>query len=160
MKLLTILMILWPMTVMGADSISGYPRIVDGDTLSFGKDRIRLEGIDAPEAAQRCRRSDGTPYQCGKMATAALLMHIGTDDIVCEITGKDRYGRGIALCRTMYGLDLNAWMVRSGWAVAYREYSDRYIEDEEWAQKRKSGIWRGEFAMPWEWRREKRRRKK
>lgn len=158
--ILIVLMILWPMAVMGADSVSGYPRVVDGDTLAFGKVRVRLEGIDAPEAAQRCLRSDGTPYPCGKMATAALLMQIGTDDIVCDIAEKDRYGRGIAVCRTMYGLDLNKWMVRTGWAAAYRAYSGRYIADEGWAQKRKLGIWRGEFAMPWDWRREKRLRKK
>ena len=32
-----------------ADLISGVPYIVDGDTLSIGNLKIRLQGIDAPE---------------------------------------------------------------------------------------------------------------
>lgn len=37
-----------------ADPTVGQPRVVDGDSLVIGNDRIRLHGIDAPELGQRC----------------------------------------------------------------------------------------------------------
>ena len=49
-------------------------------------------------------------------------------------------------------LSLNQYMVRSGNAVAYKRYSKKYLNDEEWAKKNKLGIWGGEFENPEEWR--------
>ena len=43
-------------------------------------------------------------------------------------------------------------MVKSGNAVAYKKYSDVYIEDEKFAKINKRGIWIGKFVMPWDWR--------
>jgi len=39
--------------------VSGAARVVDGDTLVIGTQRIRLFGIDAPESRQTCRASSG-----------------------------------------------------------------------------------------------------
>jgi endonuclease YncB( thermonuclease family) len=44
-------------------------------------------------------------------------------------------------------------MVKSGWALAYRKYSNDYIKEEEEAKKKKIGLWAGEFIPPWKWRR-------
>ena len=49
-----------------AETIEGRPRVVDGDTLVFGMKRVRLHGIDAPEAKQQCQRRDGRAYDCGR----------------------------------------------------------------------------------------------
>jgi len=43
-------------------------------------------------------------------------------------------------------------MVRNGYAVAYRRYSTDYIEDENYAQKKKIGLWSGYFIHPQKWR--------
>lgn len=153
---LFLLILLWPTTSVGAYSISGHPRVVDGDTLAFGKNRVRMQGIDAPESRQKCRRWNGTLYSCGKMATAALIMRIGIGDVSCEIEGKGRYGRYISVCHAEDGADLNAWMVSSGWAMAYRKYSMRYVEEEGSAKESQAGIWQGKFTPPWEWRIKKR----
>ena len=48
--------------------------------------------------------------------------------------------------------DLNKWMVRNGYAVAYRRYSKDYIEDENYAKKNKTGLWEGNFIHPEKWR--------
>ena len=48
---------------------------------------------------------------------------------------------------------MNRWMVRQGFAVAYRRYSQRYVKAEEAAKKAKIGLWQGAFVMPSEWRR-------
>ena len=52
--------------------ITGKARVVDGDTIHIGDTKIRLHGIDAPEAKQECYRVDDSPYRCGEAATDAL----------------------------------------------------------------------------------------
>ncbi len=39
-----------------AQEIIGIPRIVDGDTIHINEYKIRLEGIDAPEMRQQCKK--------------------------------------------------------------------------------------------------------
>ena len=51
---LTLALIL-PMSVVLAD-VTGKARIIDGDTIHIGDTKIRLHGIDAPEAKQECYR--------------------------------------------------------------------------------------------------------
>ena len=60
-------------------NLSGIPKIVDGDTIWIGETKIRLHGVDAPEAKQECYRVDGSPYRCGEAATDALRVLIGAD---------------------------------------------------------------------------------
>ena len=67
----------------------------------------------------------------------------------------DRYGRLIAVCY-VHGKDLNAMMVREGWALAYRDYSDKYVPQEKVARAASKAIWAMQFVPPWEWRRSKR----
>jgi len=46
--------------------VTGAARIVDGDTIWIGETKIRLYGIDAPEAKQLTRTATATPrrYSC------------------------------------------------------------------------------------------------
>jgi len=50
------------------------------------------------------------------------------------------------------GDDLNAWMVREGWALAFVRYSTAYVKEEEKAHSAERGLWRGAFIAPWDWR--------
>ena len=43
-------------------------------------------------------------------------------------------------------------MVRKGYAVAYKRYSKRYINDENYAKENKLGLWEGTFLRPEKWR--------
>ena len=134
--------------------ITGPARVIDGDTLEIAGQRIRLHGIDAPETAQTCK-AEGLTWRCGERATLALFGKIGRNQVRCEEMDRDRYGRIVAICYAS-GDDLGRWMVREGWAVAYRRYSRDYVFDERLARKRRLNLWRGDFVMPWEWRRGKR----
>ncbi len=134
-----------------ASPLSGIAKVVDGDTLKVSGTRIRLFGIDSPEKGQICRKPDGE-YKCGKQAKSALSKKISGSKIYCFKKDKDRYGRMVAICK-LNEIDLNAWMVRSGWALAYRRYTDKYADEENLARKAKVGIWQGQFEKPWEWRR-------
>ena len=63
----------------------------------------------------------------------------------------DRYGRRISTCY-VHGQDVNAWLVRHGWALAYRKYSKDYVADETIAKTYQRGLWQGDFTPPWSWR--------
>lgn len=62
----------------------------------------------------------------------------------------DRYGRTVAGC-SQGGEDLNLWMVRKGWAVAYRRYARGYVGDEANARRAGRNIWSGSLILPWDW---------
>ena len=131
--------------------IIGQASVIDGDILDIHGQRIRLHGIDAPESSQLCRAA-GAEYRCGQQAALALDDRIGGATVTCSERDVDQYGRIVAVCFAR-GEDLNAWMVLAGWAVAYREYSEDYLDEETAARTAGRGIWRGEFVMPWDWRR-------
>lgn len=145
--------------IFGLASPGSFPpgdvRVVDGDSVNLGQDRHRLQGIDAPEIRQFCRRADGSDWPCGKAAASALRQKIGSRAVTCRSAGRDRYGRFLSVCHAG-GVNLNRWMVRRGWAVAYRKYDRRYVPDEAAAKRRRLGVWSGRFVMPWDWRRGKR----
>ena len=132
-------------------TLSGPVRVLDGDTVDIGRTRVRLRGIDAPESRQSCV-ADGRIWPCGERATQALASRIGSRTVSCEERDRDRYGRSVGVCRAA-GEDVNAWMVRQGWALAYRRYSRAYVADESAARDARRGMWRGDFVKPWDWRR-------
>ena len=138
-------------TAVEAETLAGKPYVTDGDTVKISGERIRLEGIDAPETNQRCRDTAGKNYGCGLAATAALKNKIGRNSIRCKGATRDRYGRLLGICY-LGELDLNGWLVQNGYALAYRRYSKRYIVKEKEAREAGRGLWSGEFVAPWKWR--------
>ena len=87
-------------------------------------------------------------------ATDELKIIICTNQINCKSKDKDRYGRFISVC-FVNGEDINALLVGKGWALAYRKYSNDYVDIENKAKKNKLGIWSGTFTPPWIWRQNK-----
>ena len=147
-----LLLLVLAVSLAHSQTVSGLPTVTDGDTLRLGGERVRLEGIDAPESVQTCRTATGSRYDCGQAATKALRGRIGGRPVRCEAEGRGRYGRLIAVCYAANGADLNKWMVDRGHAMAYRRYSLRYVEQEAAARKARRGIWQGRFVKPWRWR--------
>jgi endonuclease YncB( thermonuclease family) len=124
---------------------------IDGDSLRRAGREYRLNGIDAPELHQSCQAPDGSFYACGREARDVLAGLIRGRALVCVVLDSDRYGRAVARCRAGEA-DLNADMVRRGWALAYRRHSNDYVDEEAAARKGRLGIWRGRFETPEAWR--------
>lgn len=125
--------------------------VLDGDSLLLSGVNHRLEGIDAPEIRQTCRTSTGAVSWCGLEAAKALRRLVAGKPVRCRIVGRDRYRRPLAQC-WVGTIHINAWLVRRGYAVAYRRYSKAFIPHEDAARRERLGLWAGTFEMPWAWR--------
>ena len=130
-----------------AKTINGKPRIIDGDTIHIKSNKIRLHGIDAPETKQTCK-IDNEEWYCGKQSTKELKTLINKQNVECVINDVDVYNRYIAICY-VDEININQWMVKNGWAIAYRYYSKDYINEEEYANNNKLGIWKSKFIEPY-----------
>jgi len=95
-------------------------------------------------------------WACGKKASSKLKKLINGQEVQCTNEGKDRYGRTLSICYAN-GVDLQAEMVRSGMAVAYLRYSNRYESEMVEAMTAQVGIWGGPFDEPELWRRQSRK---
>ena len=140
--------------------IVGEAEVTDGDTIIINDIRIRFTGSDAPESyffgkTQKCLDGKGREWECGNAATQKLKELINNQMVRCTDEGQDRYGRTLGICY-VGDMDLQAVMVKSGMAVAYLRYSDRYEKEQNYAKKVKAGMWAGEFKQPEVWRRENR----
>lgn len=134
--------------------LSGRAVAIDGDTIEIGDARVRLEGIDAPEAGQSCGRKWVGTWDCGRAALRALNGLIDNQTVTCKSQGRDKYGRVLGLC-SAGGKDINAEMVRAGNAWAFVKYSRTYVGAEEEARAARAGIWQGDAEPAWVYREKK-----
>ena len=125
-------------------------KVVDGDTIVLNGEKIRFTGIDTPELKQTCIDKD-QEVLCGVSAKMLLIKKIGNKTPVCISEGKDIYKRTLAEC-FIDDESLSSFLVRSGYAFAYRKYSKKFIEDEEFARANKLGLWTMMFQYPWDFR--------
>ena len=127
--------------------------VTDGDTIRIGEERIRFNGIDAPELKQTCLYQE-IEFNCGEFSKDLLIEKIANKEVSCIRESKDQYGRTLAEC--FVGKEsLSSYLVREGYAFAYRKYSEKFIADEEYAQSKGNGMWSMEFLFPWDFRKSK-----
>ena len=126
-------------------------KVVDGDTIHLNGEKIRFTGIDTPELKQTCIK-EGIIDSCGLTAKEILIEKIADNKVECISEGKDQYKRTLAEC-FVNDESLSIYLVRSGYAFAYRKYSKKFIKDEDYARLNKLGMWSMEFVYPWDFRR-------
>ena len=122
-------------------------KIIDGDTIHLNGEKIRFTGIDTPELKQTCLK-DGIKEPCGVTAKQILIDKIGNNNVKCISEGKDQYKRTLAEC-FVNNESLSSYLIRSGYAFAYRRYSKKYITDEDYAKVNQLGMWSMKFEYPW-----------
>lgn len=114
------------------------PKVHDGDTLRCGAESVRLFGVDAPEV-----RRGQTPAEPYAYDARDELIRLTRGRVGCRFVERDRYGRFVGRCWSSASPDLNAAVIRSGYAREYRRYSrGRYAADEAQARSAGRGLWR------------------
>jgi endonuclease YncB( thermonuclease family) len=137
-----------------ADTLRGVVIVViDGDTVLFKPDhygaasraflKIRLADIDAPEKNQAY----------GEAATRALVALVLNQRVELNTVATDIYGRKIAHIQ-MGAMQVNAELVRRGFAWAYSRHNSALKEMQSEARRARSGLWHDTAPTPpWVWRR-------
>ncbi|PKN71879.1 MAG: nuclease [Candidatus Cloacimonetes bacterium HGW-Cloacimonetes-3] len=152
MKQFTItLLLLGCLAVSMATTVTGkVVGVMDGDTIEILSNRqtyrIRLDGIDCPEKNQ----AFGT---VAKQVTSQLCFGM---TVKAKVTDKDRYGRFVARVILPSGGELNATLIKNGYAWHYKQYSkdSYYASLETSARIERRGLWADINPIPpWEYRR-------
>ncbi len=125
--------------VKGASGFGIVSRFIDGDTVEVrfdqGDVQVRLHAIDTPDMEQ----------QLYAEANAALVELIDGKQVTLQTATEDRGRLGAVIF--VDGKDMNATMIRNGFAYAYRKYlglvdADAvYCELEHEARVAKRGLW-------------------
>lgn len=150
LKVLAAIVFIWPASVQAAN-ITGTPLIIDGNTVQFGSQRLRLGAMASPSTDQQCLDEKGEPWACGIAARDALKAYAGGKPWTCQPIGSTPHGRLVGRC-TADGEDVEKWMVKNGWGLASAREAKGYGADEAEARKNKSGLWAGAFVAPRDWR--------
>lgn len=125
-------------------TLVGKAHIVDGNTIEISGRRIGLFGIIAPKPGQLCDAA-GRKWACGQNATFGLSAIVERQWVHCRLSTPEKNGRITAICRLAgaNGPDINAAMVRQGWAMADTSPPAPYVAEEATARAAKAGIWVG-----------------
>ncbi|MHA6643635.1 thermonuclease family protein [Mesorhizobium sp. A623] len=147
-----------PAAMKFTQTLVGRASVIDGDTIEIHGERVRFNGIDAPESAQQCTDGGHNQYRCGAKAAHALAIWLAASSpTTCEFVSRDQYDRFVGNCTRANGDSVQRWLVRNGHAMDWPRYSKGVFASEQSAAKSaKLGIWRGEVQPPWEWRAAKR----
>ena len=106
--------------------------VIDGDTIHIGSNKIRLQGINAPELEELY----------GKQAKWALHKLVKGQTITAHPSGEESYGRIVAKCFLEDGRDLAAEMVKMGLALDLPNYPDADYKHLETPASRKKLSWK------------------
>lgn len=134
------------------ERLSGPARAIDADTLEFGFKRVDLWGADAMNRFQKCL-INGQSTACGAEAWQITTNLLVATPITCEVRGKSRYHRNMAVCRNANGVDIGQSLIARGLAVARADQMPEYGTAESRAKQSRTGVWAGQFIDPLKWRR-------
>jgi endonuclease YncB( thermonuclease family) len=137
-----------------ARTIQGRASVIDGDTIEVAGQRVRFNGIDAPESLQYCQDAKGFEYTCGRIAARALDQFLASSrPVKCQFVEWDQYDRFVGNCFRADGKSVAGWLVENGHALDWPRYSRlEYAGQQAAAKNAKRGIWQGQFQKPWDWR--------
>jgi endonuclease YncB( thermonuclease family) len=130
-------------------------QVVDGETVRFGPQTVRLMGIAVAEKGQTC---DDGQWHPAPLAKKALETFIAGRPVSCRQVGYDApNARPIAQCHAGTD-DLQAMMVSAGWAWSFGTFGSLYEPEERDAAARKVGVHGHRCLRPSEWRTKQRAR--
>ena len=128
----------WLTVPAASAALVSYAKVRPDATLMVGSRLVRLYGIYIPPAGRTCR-PNLRPVKCGSNAALALDFKI-RGFVHCQQVQKHRDGSITALCRNK-GVDLSAYLIERGWAVALPGGPFAYQVLERIARARNMGVW-------------------
>ena len=128
-----------------ATELHGVAQLFAGDTLIVQGQTVRLAGVLAPTPGQPCFSPEEWP--CGDDSLDALARLTDEQAVSCMFSHTN--GPLEAYC-WLRDVDLNAWMISQGWALA-KEDSSPYLEFQARAVTQERGIWAGGFKPTAAW---------
>jgi endonuclease YncB( thermonuclease family) len=156
LRLVSVLLLISPCIAASAQTITGHVvGISDGDTLTIldatrTQHRIRLDGIDAPEAHQAF----------GQRSRQSLAELAHRQQATADCPKVDKYQRKVCVVRVQ-GVDVGLAQIQRGLAWHFKRYAHEqssenratYAAAQAEAGVEKRGLWRDPNAIPpWEWR--------
>ena len=123
-------------------------RVRDAGTLEAGllptdTVLIRLEGIDAREADETCKKENGASWPCGAKARAALIRFIRSRAVTCTLPQGGENKDFAARC-SVVGQDLSTWLVRQGWATPQKGAEPELAKALDAAKTERLGLWQSD----------------
>ncbi len=131
--------------------LRGRATTMAGNILRINGIEVRLVGIEAPDPAQPCFKSNGKRWPCAEAARQALVRLAGRRTVACELSNPDKTSAPLAHCRAG-GIDIAAELVKNGHVFASEGYFRTYGAEEEAARAAKLGLWQGQNERPDVWR--------
>jgi endonuclease YncB( thermonuclease family) len=128
----------------------------DGHTIQLGDVTYRLDGIVAPEIDQTCIDDHADPWSCGVDARDQLIKLVNGRAVRCDDLGPDKLSRKrhVGVC-TVEGesVSLNQQLARHGLAISAEPSLKVHAKDDAAAARAgKTGLWKGCFAAPQDFR--------
>ena len=115
-------------------------------TLKLSGVTVRLHGIYIPPSGRTCT-TNFRPIRCGSRAVLALDRRVDRF-VKCKLFGRNADGTRNGACRIkdrkdFLGpeVDLGAWMLYHGWAVALPNAPFAYFYLEQQARRMNKGVW-------------------
>lgn len=123
-------------------------RVRDAGTLEAGllptdTVLIRLEGIDAREADETCKKESGASWPCGAKARAALIRFVRSRAVTCTLPQGGENKDFAARC-SVVGQDLSIWLVRQGWATPQKGDEPELAKALDAAKTERLGLWQSD----------------
>jgi endonuclease YncB( thermonuclease family) len=147
----------WAPTGAAMETISGTARVLHANLIYIEGVHLRLFAIDVLAPEQTCDNGL-VEYPCGQVAAGRLAHALGNQTVVCEVQAEEEPDQDsdvgppqAAVCH-VGEVDIAEWLVRTGFAFAERARRDVYAAAEDEAHGMATGIWRGPFVLPWDWR--------
>ncbi len=128
----------WLAMPQASAALVSYAKVREDATLVVGSRVVRLYGIYVPPMGRTCR-TNLRPVKCGSNAALALDFKI-RGFVHCEQVRKHRDRSITARCLNK-GVDLGAYLIERGWAVALPNAPFEYQVLEKIARTRTMGIW-------------------
>ena len=133
------------------DPVKGRATALTGDLIRVGDRTVRLYGVEALEAGQRCRNRRGRWWRCGSRSKRALAGLVNGRTVNCEVAGYDDNGRVLGQC-IAGRRDVGRTLIRRGFVFVSKDHPDGYRKLEVAARKARKGFWGSKVQRPSEFR--------